>query len=156
MPPSPSQWSMLPRLRILWLVLGALLLVSVVPILLYHNQVLRLSQQKLEDTEKLQQAGVARSLSEEIHLFESNLDQQLESQIEILNLNGALEDVDAPAHSAQVTLRLEDFVKNNPDILYVTALNHKAKGRRSGNFSADDDPFVKNALERGMFTCSQG
>ena len=147
---------MLPRLRILWLVLGALLLVSVVPILLYHHQVLELSQQKLEDTERLQQAGVTRSLAEEIHLFESSLDQQLESQIQILNLNGALEDVDSPAHSAQVTARLEDFVKNNPDILYVTALNRNAKGPWAGNFRADNDDFVKNALKRGMFTCSQG
>jgi HD-GYP domain-containing protein (c-di-GMP phosphodiesterase class II) len=147
---------MLPRLRILWLVLGALLLVSVVPILLYHRQVLELSQEKLEDTERLQQAGVTRSLAEEIHLFESSLDQQLGSQIQILNLNGALQDVAAPQHAAQVTARLEDFLKNNPDILYVTALNRKAKGPWSGNFRADDDPFVKNALERGVFTCSQG
>jgi HD-GYP domain-containing protein (c-di-GMP phosphodiesterase class II) len=156
MPHRTSQRSLLPRLRILWMVLGALLLVSVVPILLYHRQVLELSQEKLEDTERLQQAGVTRSLAEEIHLFESSLDQQLTSQIQILNLNGALEDVDAPAHSAQVTARLEDFVKGNPDILYVTALNRKAKGPWSGNFRADADPFVKNALERGMFTCSQG
>lgn len=156
MPFSASQRSMLPRLRILWLVLGALLLVSVVPILLYHRQVLELSQEKLEDTERLQQAGVTRSLAEEIHLFESSLDQQLESQIQILNLGGALEDVDAPSHAAQVTARLEDFVKSNPDILYVTALNRNGKGPWSGNFRADDDPFVKKALERGIFTCKQG
>ena len=156
MSPSARHRSMLPRLRILWLVLGALLLVSVVPILLYHRQVLELSQEKLEDTERLQQAGVTRSLAEEIHLFESSLDQQLGSQIQILNLYGALEDVAAPKHAAQVTARLEDFLKNNPDILYVTALNRKAKGPWSGNFRADDDPFVKNALERGVFTCSQG
>ena len=156
MSPSPSPRSVLPRLRILWLVLGALLLVSVVPLLLYHRQVLELSQGKLEDTERLQQAGITRSLSEEIHLFESTLDQQLQSQIQILKLNGALADVDAPAHAAQVTARLEDFVQSNPDILYVTALNRNAKGPWSGNFRADNDPFVKNALERGMVICSQG
>ena len=35
------------RVRILWLVLGAMLLVSALPLLLYHRQVLKLSQDKL-------------------------------------------------------------------------------------------------------------
>ncbi len=39
------------RPRILWLVLGAMLLVSVLPLSLYHRQVLQLSQAKLTDTE---------------------------------------------------------------------------------------------------------
>ena len=43
------------RLRILWIVLGALLLVSVTPLWLYHRQVLRLSEEKLQDTERVQQ-----------------------------------------------------------------------------------------------------
>ena len=54
MPFSPtSVWKRLRsgRIRILWLVLGALLLVSALPIGLYHRQVLQLSQDKLVDTE---------------------------------------------------------------------------------------------------------
>ena len=43
------------RPRILWLVLGAMFLVGLVPIGLYHRQVLQLSQQKLEGTERVQQ-----------------------------------------------------------------------------------------------------
>ena len=35
------------RLRILWIVLGALLLVSVTPLWLYHRQVIGMSEQKL-------------------------------------------------------------------------------------------------------------
>ncbi len=156
MPPASPRQRVLPRLRILWLVLGALLLVSLLPILLYHRQVLELSQQKLADTERLQQGEITRSLAEEIRLFESGLDQQLHSEIEILGLQGTLEDVDSPTHSAQVTASLEEFVKNNPDILYVTALNKKLKGRRAGNFRADEDPFVLKALQRGFTSCLQG
>src|SRR5713226_3959519 len=153
---SGSSPRLLSHIRILWMVLGALLLVSVVPILLYHRQVLELSQEKLADTERLQQAEITRSLTEEIRLFESNLDQQLQSQIQILALNGAVEDVNAPNHAAQVTARLEDFVKSNPDILYVTALNRQAKGPWSGGFRADLDPFVGKALQRGFTSCIQG
>ncbi len=65
------------RVRILWLVLGAMLLVSAVPIGLYHRQVLQLSQEKLVDTELVQQADLTRSLAREIQLFEANLTQQL-------------------------------------------------------------------------------
>src|SRR2546422_269749 len=41
------------RVRILWLFLGAFLLVSTLPIGLYHRQVLQLSQDKLVDTERV-------------------------------------------------------------------------------------------------------
>ena len=37
------------RPRLLWTVLAALLLVSIVPVALYHREVLRLSQEKLEE-----------------------------------------------------------------------------------------------------------
>jgi len=50
------------RVRILWLVLGALLLVSALPIGLYHRQVLQLSQDKLIDNERVQQTDLTRSL----------------------------------------------------------------------------------------------
>ena len=78
------------RVRILWLVLGALLLVSALPIGLYHIQVLQLSQEKLVDTEKVQQTELTRSLAQEIQLFESNLTQQLITERQILALAGLI------------------------------------------------------------------
>src|SRR3981189_693560 len=74
------------RVRILWLVLGALLLVSALPIGLYHRLVLQLSQEKLVDTERVQQTDLTRSLAQEIELFESNLTQQLLSERQNLAL----------------------------------------------------------------------
>ncbi|HUK53475.1 MAG TPA: HD domain-containing phosphohydrolase [Candidatus Binatia bacterium] len=153
--PSPRR-GLFSRVRILWLVLGALLLVSLVPILLFQRQVLQLSQEKLEDTERRQQVEITRLLAEEILLFESNLNQQLQDEIKMLELAGVASDVSSPQHSAEVTQRLEEFVKNNPDILYVTALNVQAKGPWSGNFRADQDPFVGKALQRGFMLCVQG
>ena len=90
------------RPRILWLVLGAMLLVSVLPLALYHRQVLQLSQAKLTDTESVQQTEVTRSLAEEIQLFDTNLYQQLISERQILALTGLTDKVDdagrAPRH----------------------------------------------------------
>src|SRR5882762_9037621 len=82
------------RVRILWLVLGALLLVSALPIGLYHRQVLQLSQDKLVDTERVQQTDLTRSLAQEIQLFESNLTQQLLSERQILSFTGHIDNVE--------------------------------------------------------------
>ena len=153
--PSPSR-GVLSRVRILWLVLGALLLVSLLPILAYHYQVLRLSQDKLEDTERLQQVEITRLLAGEILLFQNNLDQQLSDEIKLLGMEGALADVNSPKLASQVSQQLEDFVSNNPDILFVWAVNAEAHGPHGGKFRADLDPFVLKALQRGFTLCAQG
>ena len=84
MPPERGKSSRMRRPRLLWLVLGAMLLVSALPLGLYHRQVLRLSQEKLTDTESVQQTEVTRSVGEEIQLFDANLYQQLISERQIL------------------------------------------------------------------------
>src|SRR3974390_169725 len=90
------------RPRILWLVLGAMLLVSVLPLSLYHRQVLQLSQEKLTDTESVQQTEGTRSLAEELQQFDSNLYQQLISERQILALTGLIDKVDTSQNAAQV------------------------------------------------------
>src|SRR5260370_27234505 len=98
------------RVRILWLVLGALLLVSALPIGLYHRQVLQLSQEKLVDTERVQQTDLTRSLAQEIQLFEANLTQQLLSDRQILALTGLIDHGEDPSPEPEDTRRLEEFV----------------------------------------------
>ena len=143
------------RPRILWLVLGAMLLVSVLPLALYHRQVLQLSQAKLTDTESVQQTEVTRSMAEEIQLFDTNLYQQLISERQILALTGLTDKVDDAQRAPQVTRVLENFVASNPDILYLTAVSKDAKGTGAGNFQADQDPFVSKALQRAFTTTMQ-
>ncbi len=131
------------RWRILWIVLGALLLVSATPLWLYHRQVLRLSEEKLQDTERLQQSEITRSLASETLQFEQNFREQLLSQRQVFALTGWIQDVDDPVHAPQLARLLQSFVENNPNILYVTAVNQQAKGQSAGSFSADLDPFVQ-------------
>jgi len=144
------------RLRILWIVLGALLLVSVTPLWLYHRQVLSLSEQKLQDTERVQQNEITRSLANETLQFQQNLREQLLSQRQTLALTGWILNVDDPAHAPQLSRLLQNFVENNPNILYVTAVNKQAKGESAGSFRADTDPFVEVALKRAFTASIQG
>lgn len=139
-----------PRPRILWIVLGALLLVSLGPIVLYHRQVLELSQEKLAATERLQQTEVTRSLAEEINQFYAGIYQQLVSLRQILALTGMIHNVDDPVNTPQVAALLENFATSNPNILYLTALGKQAKGPWAGNYRADGDPFVSKALQRAF------
>jgi len=155
MSPKPSKPLALHRPRLLWLVLGAMLLVSAAPIGLYHRQVLRLSQEKLTDTESVQQTEVTRSLGDEIQLFDANLYQQLVSERQILSITGLLDKINDPIREPQVTRLLENFVASTPSVLYLTAVGNDAKGAGAGNFRADQDPFVGKALKRAFEACSQ-
>src|ERR1700676_877677 len=146
------------RVRILWLVLGALLLVSALPIGLYHRQVLELSQEKLVDTERVQQTDLTRSLAQEVQFFDSNMTQQLVSERQILALTGLIDNVEDPVSEPKVTRLLEDFVDSNrTTFVYVTAVGKSGKGTSAsqGNFRAAQDPFIAKALQRAFSICQQ-
>jgi len=146
------------RVRILWLVLGALLLVSALPIGLYHRQVLELSQEKLVDTERVQQTELTRSLAQEVQYFEFNVTQQLISQRQILALTGLIDNVTDPVNEPKVTRLLENFVDSNRDsFIYLTAVGRDGKGTSAsqGNFRAEQDPFVAKALQRAFVSGMQ-
>jgi putative nucleotidyltransferase with HDIG domain len=146
------------RVRILWLVLGALLLVSALPIGLYHRQVLQLSQEKLVDTERVQQTELTRSLAQEVQFFESNVTQQLISQRQILALTGLIENITDPAIEPKVKLLLENFVDSNRNsFVYLAAVGRDGKGTSAsqGNFRAEQDPFVAKALQRAFVSTMQ-
>src|SRR5579883_2441324 len=146
------------RVRILWLVLGALLLVSALPIGLYHRQVLNLSKEKLIDTERVQQADLTRSLAQEVQFFEAHQTQQLYSERQILALAGLIDNVEDPVSEPKVTRLLETFVDTNREaFIYLTAVGKTGKGTSAsqGNFRAEQDPFVAKALQRAFVTCMQ-
>ncbi|MFZ0979583.1 MAG: HD domain-containing phosphohydrolase [Candidatus Acidiferrales bacterium] len=155
--PSESQKQLTTRrLRILWIVMAALLLLSAAPLWLYHQQVLSLSEDKLQDTERVQQNQITRSLASETLQFEQNIREQLLSQRQVLALTGWIQDVDDPAHTPQMSRLLQSFIENNPNILYVTAVDRQAKGQSAGSFAADQDPFVGAALKRAFTLSIQG
>jgi putative nucleotidyltransferase with HDIG domain len=144
------------RPRIILIVLAALLLVSVSPLWLYHRQVLNLSDEKLEDTERVQQSDITRSVATETLQFEQTQSEELQGQRQVLALAGWIDDVDDPGHSPQIARLLQDFVENNSNILFVTAVNRLAKGNSAGSVAADGDPFVAAALKRAFTSSIQG
>ncbi|MHB8526155.1 MAG: HD domain-containing phosphohydrolase [Candidatus Acidiferrales bacterium] len=157
MPQKPPKTTGVRRLRILWIVLMALLFTSALPLWLYHREVLQLSEEKLQDTERVQQSEITRSIASEILQFESNLSEQLQSQRQLLALTGWIKDVSDPAHAPQLSRMLQNVLQNNRDILYVTAIGKDAKGESAESVKgADRDPFVDAALKRAFTSSVQG
>jgi HD-GYP domain-containing protein (c-di-GMP phosphodiesterase class II) len=143
------------KLRLIWIVLGALLLMSATPLWLYHRQVLQLSEEKLQDTERVQQTEITRSLASETLDFEQGVRQQLLAERQMLTLTGWIDDVNDPTHTPQISRLLQEFA-NDPNILYVVAANREAKGQTAGSFNAEQDPFMDAALKRAFTSSFQG
>ena len=78
------------RPRILWIVLAAMLFVSLVPLILLQRRVLSLSVGTVIDNERLQQTEVTRLVAAEVLLYESGLRQQLLGQRQVLQLSGLI------------------------------------------------------------------
>lgn len=143
------------RPRIFYVVLVALLFVSLVPISVYHRRVLNLSQVKLGETERLQQTEVTRAAVEHIQLFQASLYQQLAGQRQILTLAGLIGNIEDKKYEGQVTTLLESLVNSNPNILYATAVGQTVKGWGAGDARVKEDAFVQKALQRAFFTTQQ-
>ncbi len=153
---TPTKSAKVHRVRILWIVMGALLFTSALPLWLYHRKVLALSEEKLQDTERVQQSEITHSLASEVFQFESNLTNQLQSLRQLLALTGWIENVSDPAYAPYLSRMLQNVVESNPDILYITAIGQDAKGESAGSVRADEDPFVNAVLKHAFTESVQG
>lgn len=140
--------SMPKRIRILYVILGVLLVVSVVPIYFYSDRVITMSRDKLKVNEMLLQNTVTRTVGDDLGNRQKSLRMMLE------NLSSAVEVASGgnigADHVAAPELRalLEKFVSSDPDLAYATLLNADAKGISAGKITPD--VFLQRELERAF------
>lgn len=134
------------RIPILYVMLGVLLLVSVVPLYFYSVQVEAINRDRLKTNEMLLQNTVTESLGEDIS------QRQLSLRMMLSNLSSAIQvasggDIGGE-HVASPELRalLEKFVSSSDDLIYATLLNSEAKGISAGRMTPD--AFLQRELER--------
>ena len=134
------------RIPILYVMLGVLLLVSVVPLYFYSVQVEAINRNRLKTNEMLLQNTVTESLGEDIS------QRQLSLRMMLSNLSSAIQvasggDIGGE-HVASPELRalLEKFVSSSDDLIYATLLNSEAKGISAGRMTPD--AFLQRELER--------
>ena len=142
------------RIPILYVILGVLVLVSVVPMYFYSAQVESINRDRLITNERLLQNTVTRSLADEISQHQESLHMML------ANLSSALqvasggditaEHVEAP----ELRALLENFVSSSSDLAYATLLNSEAKGISAGRIAPD--AFLQRELERAYAASREG
>ncbi len=136
------------RIKILYLILGVLIVVAVVPLYFYGTQVVEINRERLITNERLLQNTVTRSLADEIVQRQTSLRislDNLSSAIQVTSGNNLTGD-----HVATPELRalLDSFVSRSDTVAYATILNAEAKGITAGRIAPDD--FMQRELEHGF------
>lgn len=131
---------------ILYVIMGVLVLVSVVPMYFYSAQVQSINRDRLITNERLLQNTVTQSIADDIsqhqesfRLMQANLASALQ-----VSSGGDLtgEHVQAP----ELRALLENFVSSSEDLDYTTLLNSEAKGISAGRI--EPDAFLQRELEQ--------
>lgn len=126
--------------------MSVLVLVSVVPMYFYSEQVESINRDRLITNERLLQNTVTSSLADDISQHQESLRMMLanlSSAIQVAS-GGDLtsEHVEAP----ELRALLENFVSSSTDLAYATLLNSDGRGISAGRIAPD--AFMQRELER--------
>lgn len=142
------------RIPLLYVILGVLLAISVVPMYFYSAQMEELNRERLKTNEMLLQNTVTRSLADDISQHQESLRMMLanlSSSIQVASGNDIGErNIGAP----ELRALLENFVSSSNDIAYATVLNADSKGISAGRI--EPDAFLQRELERAYAAAHEG
>ena len=142
------------RVPILYVILGVLLVISIVPMYFYSAQVEAINRDRLKTNEMLLQNTVTRSLADDLSQHERSLRMML------ANLSSAIQvasggdigskNIEAP----ELRALLENFVSSSDEIAYATLLNSDAKGISAGRIAPD--AFLQRELQHAYDAARDG
>jgi HD-GYP domain-containing protein (c-di-GMP phosphodiesterase class II) len=147
------------RIPLLYVILGVLLAISVLPMYFYSAQIETMNRERLKTNEMLLQNTVTRSLADEISQHQEALRMMLgnlSSSIQVMMLASPT-GTDLSAQkllTPELRAMLENFVSSSNDIAYATLLNADAKGVSAGRI--EPDAFLQRELERAYQAASEG
>jgi len=142
------------RIPILYVILGVLLVISIVPMYFYSAQVEAINRDRLKTNEMLLQNTVTRSLADDLSQHEHSLRMML------ANLSSAIQvasggdigskNIEAP----ELRALLENFVSSSDELAYATLLNSDAKGVSAGRIAPD--AFLQRELQHAFDAARDG
>ncbi len=147
------------RIPLLYVILGVLLPISVLPMYFYSEQIETMNRERLKTNEMLLQNTVTRSLADDISQHREALQMMLgnlSSSIQVMMLaNASGNDLSAQKLlTPELRAMVENFVSSSNDIAYATLLNADAKGVSAGRI--EPDAFLQRELERGFQAAREG
>lgn len=153
---SASPWSAPNALRvpILYVILGVLLVISIVPMYFYSAQVEAINRDRLKTNEMLLQNTVTRSLADDLSQHERSLRMMLANLSSAVQVASGGDIGDQNIEAPELRALLENFVSSSDDLAYATLLNSDAKGISAGRIAPD--AFLQRELQHAFDAARDG
>src|SRR6202051_1796090 len=147
------------RIPLLYVILGVLLTITVLPMYFYSAQIETMNRERLKTNEMLLQNTVTRSLADDISQHQEALHMMLanlSSSMQVMMLaNPGGNDLNAQKlPTPELRAMLGNFVSSSNDIAYATLLNADGKGVSAGRIAPD--AFLQRELERAYQASGEG
>ena len=142
------------RIPILYVILGVLVMISVVPMYFYSAQVESINRDRLITNERLLQNTVTRSLADDISQHQESLKMMLANLSSALQVASGGDITSQHVEAPELRALLENFVSSSNDLAYATLLNSDAKGISAGRMAPD--AFLQRELERAFAAAREG
>jgi len=142
------------RIPLLYVILGVLLAISVLPMYFYSAQIETMNRERLKTNEMLLQNTVTRSLADDISQHQETLRMMLANLSSSVQVESGNDIGGEKIQTPELRALLEDFVSSSNDIAYATLLNADGKGISAGRIDAD--AFLQRELERAYQAAREG
>ena len=142
------------RIPILYVILGVLLVISIIPMYFYSAQVEAINRDRLKTNEMLLQNTVTRSLADDLSLHERSLRMMLANLSSAIQVASGGDIGDKNIEAPELRALLENFVSSSDEVAYATLLNSDAKGISAGRIAPD--AFLQRELERAYIAARDG
>src|SRR5271157_2286138 len=142
------------RVPLLYVILGVLLAISVLPMYFYSAQIETMNRERLKTNEMLLQNTVTRSLADDISQHQETIHMMLANLSSSVQVESGNDLGDQHIETPELRALLENFVSSSNDIAYATLLNADAKGVSAGRI--EPDAFLQRELERAYQAAREG
>jgi len=142
------------RIPILYVILGVLLVISIVPMYFYSAEVERINRERLQRDEMMLQNTVTRSLADDLAEHERSLHMMLANLSSAIQVASGGDIGETNINAPELRALLENFVSSSDEIAYATLLNSGAKGIFAGQIAPD--AFLNRELERAYSAARDG
>jgi len=142
------------RIPILYVILGVLLVISIIPMYFYSSQVEAINRDRLKTNEMLLQNTITRSLADDLSEHQRSLHMMLANLSSAIQVASGGDIGENNIRVPELRALLENFVSSSDEIAYATLLNSDAKGISAGRIAPD--AFLNRELERAFAAARDG
>lgn len=136
------------RVPILYVILGVLLVVSIVPMYFYADRVVSINRERLKTNEMLLQNTVTRAVSDDLAQRNLTLRMMLQNLGSAVKVSTGSNITGEHVSTPELRALLEQFVSSESDVVYASILNSEARGISAGKIQPDS--FVQREFERSF------